>query len=83
VLASITAGHLAAIAKELGWRFRQRPITLAELPEADLVLAANAVNPARAIRQVDARSIAVDHALLSQIARLMSARERHHVGAVI
>ncbi|WP_164519787.1 aminotransferase class IV [Nocardioides ferulae] len=81
VLESITAVHLAAAAEELGWSFVSRPITVAELAEADLVLAVNAVNPARAIRRVDARSLNLDHALLAEVAGVMSSRERHHVGA--
>lgn len=80
VLESITAVHLAAVAEELGWGFKSRPITRAELSEADLVLAANAISPARAIRSIDARSIAVDYALLSQIAHAMSLRERQDIG---
>lgn len=83
VLESVTAMHLADIAEELGWRFRRRPITLAELPEADLVLAANAISPARAIRRIDEMRIEVDHGLLSQIAHAMSSRKRNKIGAVI
>ena len=76
VLASITAWRLGRLAEELGWRFRTRPLSLAELLDADLTLASNANTPARAIRLVDSNVVPVDDDLLATIANAFSALPR-------
>lgn len=79
VLPSTTVGRLAQIAETLGWRFTSRPWDLAALKQADLVLAANVHQPARAISRIDDEVIAVDEDLLAALAAAYSALPRDPV----
>lgn len=76
VLRSTTAEQLGGVAAELGWTFRKRTVVLEELMEAELVLAVNANNPARAIRSLDRESLVPDENLLTTIAVVYSALPR-------
>ncbi|GAA4703361.1 aminotransferase class IV [Nocardioides conyzicola] len=68
VLPSITADVLVRVADRLGWRREVRELTVADLAAADLVLAVNANNPARAISEVDGCAVPVDADLLDAVA---------------
>ena len=68
VLPSITTDVLVQVAAQLGWRSEHRELTVADLAGADLVLAVNANNPARAISKVDERPVRVDARVLDAVA---------------
>ena len=79
VLRSITAEQLGGVAADLGWRFRRRTVGLDELMQAELVLAVNVNNPARAIRRIDEQSLTPDENLLAAMAVAYSALPREVV----
>lgn len=68
VLPSITTDLLVQVASKLGWRPEPRELTVTDLAGADLVLAVNANNPARAISGVDDQAVHVDPRLLEAVA---------------
>ena len=68
VLPSITTAALVEVAAQLGWRLEPRELTVADLAGADLALAVNANNPARAISRVDERAVHVDPRILEAVA---------------
>ena len=79
VLKSITAENLGRIAEQFGWRFRRRTVSLAELVQAELVLAANVNCPARAIQSMDGVPLAADEDLLTAIANAYTSLPRELV----
>jgi branched-subunit amino acid aminotransferase/4-amino-4-deoxychorismate lyase len=79
VLHSITADRLGRLAGEMGRVFRRRRVALAELRQAELVLAVNANAPARAVRSVDGEPLTVDEDLLAVLAAAYSALPRDEV----
>jgi len=76
VLHSITADRLGGLAERLGWEFGRRRVGLAELRQAELVLAVNANAPARSVRSVDGEPLTVDEDLLAVLAAAYSALPR-------
>ena len=79
VLPSSTVAQLARIAESLGRRFCERPCRFVELTGAELVLAANVHQPARAISRVDDRALSIDPDLLTTIATAYSELPRDPV----
>ncbi len=79
VLHSITVAQLGTVAAGLGRDLVRGPVRLADLEGADLVLAANVHQPARAIARLDDRDLPVDDALLEAVATAYSALPRDEV----
>lgn len=79
VLDSITVSQLATVAAGAGRELVRGPVRLADLEDADLVLAANVHQPARAISRLDDRDLPVDDALLEAVATAYSALPRDEV----
>lgn len=79
VLDSITVMQLAAVASELGRELVRRPVRRSELCEAELVLAVNVNNPARAIGAVDGLELPADRGLLERVAAAYSALPREQI----
>lgn len=68
VLASVSAGSLGRVARSFGREFQVRPVRMAELFDAELVLACSVNNPARSIGSIDGAPVAQDTDLLARIA---------------
>ncbi|MCR6031720.1 hypothetical protein GGQ22_09705 [Nocardioides sp. zg-579] len=68
LLDSVTVAALLEVATGLGRRPVRRPVRLAELVEADLVLAVNVHHPARPVVRLDEHELAVDQDLLAAVA---------------
>ncbi|WP_370289992.1 aminotransferase class IV [Nocardioides sp.] len=78
-LPSITAHHLAAIARTWGWTTTARPVLLDDLVAAGarLVLAVNANHPLRALTRVGERDLPLDADLLARFAAGLAGLPRH------
>lgn len=80
-LPSITAHHLAGIARTWGWTTPTRAVPVDELadPAVRLVLAVNANHPLRALTRLDGRDLPVDRELLEHFAAAFAELPRDRI----
>ncbi|MCM0619292.1 aminotransferase class IV [Nocardioides bruguierae] len=79
VLPSTTVQHLRPAVEALGRALVARPVTSAELAEADLVLAVNATQPHRPVTAVDGTRLRVEEDLLTAVAQAYAGLRRRPV----